>query len=474
MKKSTMLAMVFIFSILPSKSQESAVITILDKTKGTTGLWMYQNPKIWINGFLDRKEIGKKYVLNDSTYTIVFESLKHPQIVNCQWLMGEKQLIITPGDRIKALIQFEENGKSHFNVIFYGKNEMNYNSYSDFNKKFNRNEILLKAQSVTSFEKYIQIIDSSYIANTSIIKKNLKYSSLKGLMLDEEKAWVFRYLNYAASISKEKFTRHDLMKLKSEYLPQKIDCTNLLYLESRGYTYGMMCLQELLCENIKSENRLMAETDTIKKYFVGELRDYLLSSNFNSACGRNQKQNIKNPNLDRWFTLYSGKMKDNMYNDLILYSYDKYKKLNNPFPENILNEKLISITDSSVITVQDLLNKYKGKQIIIDNWASWCGPCAHEIRIGKNNVQELEKRGNCFIYFSMDKLTDFKKAKAKALELGIIEKAYVISGAFNSAYAKYLNISKIPRYIMIDINENIRRLELKFPSSISNFDNYGN
>jgi len=157
---------------------------------------------------------------------------------------------------------------------------------------------------------------------------------------------------------------------------------------------------------------------------------------------------------------------DKFYNDLIEFSYDKYKKLGNPFPEDILSENLISLVDSTEITFKDLLEKFKGKQIMIDNWASWCGPCAHEIKIGKKKVQELESKNMKFIYISLDTGNDYNKANENAISLGICEQAYIIKSEFKSKYAKYLNIKSIPRFILLDENGKIRNLNHIFPSQM--------
>src|ERR1035437_9660276 len=248
------------------------------------------------------------------------------------------------------------------------------------------------------------------MSHKTIINERLKNSTLKTLLLEEEKVNIFYFLDYANSIWKNKITSEEIRKLKHSLFPGKIKCNNPMFLLSRNYTYGMSCLSSLL---LLDTNLLTNQTDTINKYFEGELKDNILSDQFHFICNRNKKRNTKDENIDNFYAIYSGKMSDKIYNDLIEYSYDKYKKLGTPFPENILSGKLIRLSDSTETSFKDLLEKFKGEQVIIDNWASWCGPCAHEIKIGKSQVVELQNRNIQFQYLTLDRYNDFKKAKDK-------------------------------------------------------------
>ena len=77
------------------------------------------------------------------------------------------------------------------------------------------------------------------------------------------------------------------------------------------------------------------------------------------------------------------------------------------------------------------------------------------------------------LYISLDEISDFNGVKEKAMELGIIDNAYLIPGNFSTEYAKYLNMSDIPRYIMIDIDGNVKNLRMLYPSTITDFSVYG-
>ena len=62
-----------------------------------------------------------------------------------------------------------------------------------------------------------------------------------------------------------------------------------------------------------------------------------------------------------------------------------YKKLDDVAPENIL---------------QTILDKYKGKAVLIDIWATWCGPCKAGHKAMAPWKQELKGKDIQFIYIT--------------------------------------------------------------------------
>ena len=473
MKKICLLILSFMCFVAQLMATNDVVITVLDKTKGASSLTFSQFPKFWINGpkRFDIKSIGEKRVLNDSIYTVIIQTTK-PILVQCNWF-GDRgsRMIITSGDRAKAIVEYAGNDKQKFEVHFSGKMNEDYNTYRDLKNRFNKNSIW-NAIGTVSLQKSIKLIDSDYTSKCKIIKAVTKPGLIQDLMLNEEKTTTFYYLEHANNVSSNKLTWGELIKIKNKYFHSSISCENTIYMYDPEYNMGIRSLGDLLCRNIKSNNLLVAQTDTICKYFSGKLADYLIASCFHSFSRKsyNKMENISGPDVEKWYSQSLANMQDSESKALMQYSYDLYKKMNNPFPSAILNEKIIKLSDNSVLTFRDLLKKNEGSQVIIDTWASWCGSCIREIRRGKNNIKELESRGNHFIYLSIDKQEDINKAKEKAKALNILDKAYVIVG---KAYKTYLDIISIPHYIMVDKNSNIKNMKLPYLSSIQNFDKYG-
>ena len=476
MKKIIAILLLIIISPIYMNAYTDVIINVLDRTGGETVLSFQDWTIVRTIGFVEINNIGNKEVKSDSTFTFIIETFGEPNIVvaNLFRERENKQILITPGDTIMAVIDFKGNHKDRFEVVFWGNNEHNYNAYNALNQEFDRNVIMKAAAVVESLEKYLQMIDSAYLSNTNRINEVLPQGILRDLMLNEEKVWIFKYLEHWRRISSEELSASELLSIKKRYFPDgKISCDNPLFMKSSVYNLGMLTLSRLLLRNIKAENQLMAETDIIKKHFAGELRDFLLVKNFGRAVNRNRIDRTQNDSeISSWYYIYSEKITNRTLNKYIQFSYERYKILDNPFPENVLNSKIIQLADSTIYTISDFLKKYKGEQLIIGHWATWCAPCLREIMAGKESVQRLREVGNRFIYVSLDEVHDFSRTRAKAIELGIVNYSYLIIGGFNSEYAKYLNISNIPRHIMIDVNGNIRNLRLPLPSSIIDFSRF--
>lgn len=90
-------------------------------------------------------------------------------------------------------------------------------------------------------------------------------------------------------------------------------------MQASRYTIGMKALADFLTANIKSDHEFVAGNDTINKYFEGELREYLLAERFGRYRMWCTFNNTKDPDVDEWFDMYSGKMKEKEYNEYILF-----------------------------------------------------------------------------------------------------------------------------------------------------------
>ncbi|WP_205511269.1 TlpA family protein disulfide reductase [Longitalea arenae] len=104
----------------------------------------------------------------------------------------------------------------------------------------------------------------------------------------------------------------------------------------------------------------------------------------------------------------------------------------------------------------------KGKVVLVDVWATWCGPCKKEIPHLKKLEQELRDRNIAFVSISVDEEKDKEKWKdfvAKE-QLGGIQ----LYAKGWSEFTRYYDIHGIPRFLVFDQEGKIVTVDSPRPS----------
>jgi thiol-disulfide isomerase/thioredoxin len=106
------------------------------------------------------------------------------------------------------------------------------------------------------------------------------------------------------------------------------------------------------------------------------------------------------------------------------------------------------------------LSDFKGKIIVLDFWATWCGPCKKEFPAYKKLEEEY---GNDVHFISVAVWCDEEAWKTMAKSEGFKNNIF-LSKEMEAQIDNYL-IKSIPRYIVIDKNFNIVDVDAPRPSS---------
>ncbi len=115
------------------------------------------------------------------------------------------------------------------------------------------------------------------------------------------------------------------------------------------------------------------------------------------------------------------------------------------FSEAALSEKLTDLNGKKV-TFKNILKKYRGKTLLIEVWASWCGDCVKampafkELQAANPNVE--------YLFISMDRAEDKWKAGIEKHQLK--GGHYWAVDGMKGEYAKAIELDWIPRYIVVD------------------------
>lgn len=125
-------------------------------------------------------------------------------------------------------------------------------------------------------------------------------------------------------------------------------------------------------------------------------------------------------------------------------------------------EKAINFTGQDLTGKNVSLTDFKGKIVLVDVWATWCGPCKAEIPALKKMEEEMHGKDIVFMSVSVDDEKDQQKWKdfvAKENLKGV----QLFAGKTNDILKNY-KITGIPRFMIFDKKGNVVMLNAPRPS----------
>ncbi|TVZ57153.1 thiol-disulfide isomerase/thioredoxin [Lutibacter sp. Hel_I_33_5] len=118
------------------------------------------------------------------------------------------------------------------------------------------------------------------------------------------------------------------------------------------------------------------------------------------------------------------------------------------FSDIALQDTVVTLQDETV-TFIEVLHKYKGKKILIDVWASWCGDCIKSLPRTKELQQEFPEA--VFLFLSVDKNNKAWKNGIKRFRISG-EHYNLPKGMKKGDLVDFLGLRWIPRYLVINEN----------------------
>jgi thiol-disulfide isomerase/thioredoxin len=131
---------------------------------------------------------------------------------------------------------------------------------------------------------------------------------------------------------------------------------------------------------------------------------------------------------------------------LLMYNDNLIKKIEETKAKNIstYNETPKTAADS---VFEGILAKYKGKAVLIDFWATWCGPCRSSIQTITPLKEELANANVAFVYIT-DESSPMQTYK-NMIPMIKGEHYRTNPDEWNVLSSRF-NITAIPRYMLID------------------------
>ncbi|RIA08987.1 thioredoxin-like protein [Flavobacteriaceae bacterium MAR_2010_72] len=114
------------------------------------------------------------------------------------------------------------------------------------------------------------------------------------------------------------------------------------------------------------------------------------------------------------------------------------------FSEEALQDTFITINDET-ITFAKILEKHKGKTILIDIWATWCRDCIEEMPRVKALQQEVPDV--VFVFLSLDRSTSSWKKGINTYNLK--GDHYFMQSGWDGPFADFIDLDWISRYMVV-------------------------
>ena len=116
------------------------------------------------------------------------------------------------------------------------------------------------------------------------------------------------------------------------------------------------------------------------------------------------------------------------------------------FSEETLKENVVTL-EGKEISFKDVLDKHKGKTVLIEVWASWCSDCVKamdKVKEIQNNNPDVD-----YVFISMDKSMESWKSGLRKHE--IVGDHYWVKDekGMKGSFGKSIDLNWIPRYIVV-------------------------
>lgn len=114
---------------------------------------------------------------------------------------------------------------------------------------------------------------------------------------------------------------------------------------------------------------------------------------------------------------------------------------------NATNDVVIVNAQGETTTLEEVLEKLRGKEVVLDIWASWCSPCITKIKAEQETREKNKRKGVEYVFITfMDNSADWKK-RIKELRLDKEKHCYFTTNSQTSRWFIDMKVTSIPHVI---------------------------
>ncbi|MUP46518.1 TlpA family protein disulfide reductase [Gramella sp. BOM4] len=329
--------------------------------------------------------------------------------------------------------------------------------------------------------------ENEYLLQKLKLKKLFNERPIFSLNESEFLGELFRYKRNLIKFLNDANVQADFKKQEIKEIDYEIAAQQLLYPKIHANLKGVYPeLSDDFYENLTSLNF----SDTLSYSLSQTLRYPLMVKYYYEKIAKDKRKEYGNNvvlaylrEIDKDFP--SGDVKDNLFRRKMIYGLKQGPNLDNIFntyKKAVRNQEYINDITEQYLALKNLqigeeapnfdleslnneiisLESLRGKNVYIDVWATWCGPCIKELPAFKRMAEKYEDIE--FVSISIDRKEHYEKWKRVIEKYGLTNTQLIAYD--KSDFQKQYAIVEIPRYILIDKKGKIVSLSAPNPSNV--------